>query len=32
MLALSGTLQHFMPVQILRFLQGALATGREAGG
>jgi hypothetical protein len=28
MLALSGTLQHFMPVQILRFLQGARATGR----
>jgi len=28
MLALSGTLQHFMPVQILRFLQDARATGR----
>jgi hypothetical protein len=27
-LALSGTLDHFMPVQILRFLQMAAATGR----
>ena len=28
MLALSGTLDHFMPVQILRFLQMSASTGR----